>query len=67
MLDTPLTFVHISDTHIRSDPNYSQPYANYTPLEGTKHWWIVFADVPLYTLRHVFIKFVGATACLVRQ
>ena len=36
MSDSLLTFVHISDTHISLDPDYSQPYADYPPLEGAK-------------------------------
>lgn len=36
MSDTILTFIHIGDTHISPDPDYSLPYADYTPLEGTK-------------------------------
>jgi 3',5'-cyclic-AMP phosphodiesterase len=36
MSDTLLTFIHISDTHISPDPNYSLSEADYTPLEGAK-------------------------------
>ncbi len=36
MSDTLLTFVHISDTHINPDPDYSLTYTRYSPLEGTK-------------------------------
>jgi len=36
MSDTLLTFVHISDTHISPDSDYSQSYADYPPLEGAK-------------------------------
>lgn len=36
MLDTLLTFVHISDTHIHPDPNYTGEYGEYGSLEGAQ-------------------------------
>lgn len=36
MRDTLLTFVHISDTHISADPNYSIPEAGHTSWQGAK-------------------------------
>jgi 3',5'-cyclic-AMP phosphodiesterase len=35
MSDTLLTFVHISDTHFNPDLNYSNPFSEYPPIEGT--------------------------------
>jgi len=34
MPDNLLTFIHISDTHLNPDPNYTKDYADYTPIEG---------------------------------
>lgn len=36
MTDFLLRFVHLSDTHITPDLNYSTPYATYPPLVGMK-------------------------------
>ena len=36
MSDTLLTFVHIGDTHIHSDPAYTLDYAEITPFAGAK-------------------------------
>jgi len=34
--DSPLTFVHISDTHIHQNPAYNKDYAEVTPYAGAK-------------------------------
>lgn len=34
--ENPLRFIHLSDTHINSDTNYSSPIAKFTPLVGAK-------------------------------
>lgn len=36
MSDTLLTFIHISDTHLNPDLDYTKPYADYTPIEGAR-------------------------------
>ncbi|MFO7321426.1 MAG: metallophosphoesterase [Chloroflexota bacterium] len=34
--ETTLRFVHISDTHIHHDPNYTLPEASHTPVDGAR-------------------------------
>ena len=36
MSDTLLTFIHISDTHLNPDLDYTKSYADYTPIEGAR-------------------------------
>jgi len=36
MSDTLLTFIHISDTHLNPNPDYTKDYADYTPIEGAR-------------------------------
>ncbi|MDQ7025043.1 MAG: metallophosphoesterase [Anaerolineae bacterium] len=44
--DNPLRFIHISDTHINPDTNYTLDYAQYTPLIGAQALVKAVNDLP---------------------
>ena len=46
MTDTLLTFVHLSDTHIHHDLDYSKPYADVTSYEGAVALTKAVNDLP---------------------
>jgi 3',5'-cyclic-AMP phosphodiesterase len=46
MSDILVRFVHMSDTHLHTDPAYTQSYANYTPLVGMQGFMKAMAVLP---------------------
>jgi 3',5'-cyclic-AMP phosphodiesterase len=46
MSDILVRFAHVSDTHLHTDPNYTQPYASYTPLVGMQGLMKALAALP---------------------
>jgi 3',5'-cyclic-AMP phosphodiesterase len=44
--ENPLRFIHISDTHIHSDTNYTSPIAKFTPLVGARALLKALRQVP---------------------
>jgi len=47
MSDPILHFIHISDTHINPDLDYTQPYAQYTPMIGAKALVKAINELPI--------------------